>query len=72
MKAVLDHLIATAPEGNDGAAEVQVILKKGAAFAGATKHSELGDGIYEMITMGQNQQTREMVPPRGFQMPGRS
>lgn len=52
MKKVIDHLIAEAPETNDGAAEVQVITTKGGMFSGAIKRSELGDDIYEIVSIG--------------------
>jgi hypothetical protein len=61
MKAVLDHLIANAPEENEGAAELQIVMKQGAMWAGAVKHSEFGDTIYELITIGQNPQTQQAL-----------
>ena len=61
MKAVLDYLIANAPEGNEGAAELQIVMKQGAGFAGAVKHSEFGDTIYEMISIGQNPETQRAL-----------
>ena len=52
MKAVLDKLIADAPEENKGAAEVQLQIG-GGAYAGALKQSDDFDGLYELMTVGQ-------------------
>ncbi len=48
---LLDALIAAAPEENKGAAEMQIILRPGAAFAGATRKTQW-PGLYVTTSIG--------------------
>lgn len=64
MKKLIDRLIADAPPENEGAVSLQIQLG-GSTFAGAVKHSN-EDGLYEMITIGQNPQTRQPMGIRVY------
>lgn len=60
MKTVLDHLIATAPDENNGAVQIQLTVGV-TGYAGAVKKSELGDDIYELLTVGQTPDQRPVM-----------
>jgi hypothetical protein len=60
MKDVIEKLIADAPEGNEGAIDIQVQL--GAQmYAGALKKSDEHVGFFEMIMVGQDSRSGQMT-----------
>ena len=59
-KTLLDKLISEAPEENDGAVSLQLQID-GQTYAGAVKNSSDHEGLYELITVGQQQHGTLMV-----------
>ena len=68
MKDLLEKLIDEAPEGNDGAIDLQIQLG-GQMYAGAIKKSDEHPKLFEMIMIGQNSKTAEMTAMRIFMDP---
>lgn len=64
MIDTLNKLIDEAPEENKGAASVQILVS-GQVLAGAISRSSK-EGLYEMVTAGQDPTTRQPMPIRVY------